>query len=190
MRKKLIKRAIAKSLVLLLLGWLATGTASGQNASLEVGLRFQKTLNLYYENGVTLQYRNSRLLNNRLQLGFNYVTSRLGSAIGSNALIQDNIFLSGAYLFRPRRTVNPFLRANAGWFRTDYEAEIFRGLENSSPLLSAEVGLFVPAKTRLKTAASLGYNLIAGDGSDSPGTLYPVFYQLSLTYSILKDSSR
>lgn len=178
-----------KSLFFLYTMWLAAGTAWGQSATLDVGLRFQKTLNLYYENGVILQYAHPQLLNNRLQLGFNYVSSRLGSAINSYALKQDNIFFSGSYLFRPSRTVHPFLRANAGWFRADYESEIFRNLDNSSPLLSAEVGLAVPTKTRLKTTASLGYNLFTGDGSDSPGILYPVFYQISVTYTLLKPAT-
>ena len=169
---------------------LATGPALGQNASLDAGIRFQKTQNLYYENGVTHQYSKSRLLHKRQQVGFNYVSSRLGSAIGTNALKQDNIFLSGAYFFRPRRTIHPFLRANMGWFRADYESDLFRNLDNTSPLLSAELGLAVPAGSRLKTGASLGYNLITGDGSDSPGTLYPVFYQLSITYNILKPATQ
>ncbi|MDB5263535.1 MAG: hypothetical protein JWQ14_2818 [Adhaeribacter sp.] len=166
--------------------WLAGGSAAGQSASLDAGLRFQKTLNLYYENGVTLQYANPWLLKSRLAIGFNYVSSRLGSAIGTNALKQDNIFFSGSYYFRPRRTIHPFLRANAGWFRADYESEIFQNLTNSSPLLSAELGLAVPTTRRLKTSASLGYNLITGDGSNSPGTLYPLFYQLSVTWNLLK----
>jgi hypothetical protein len=169
---------------------LAAGPALGQGGSLEAGLRFQKTLNLYYENGITLQYAHPQLLNNRLQLGFNYVTSRLGSAIGSNALKQDNIFLSAGYIFWPRRTINPFLRANAGWFRADYESDLFGNLDNASPLLAAEFGLAVPTRRRFKTAASLGYNLITGDGSDSPGTLYPLYYQLSITYTILNPAAR
>jgi hypothetical protein len=101
-------------------------------------------------------------------VGLTYVSSRLGSAIGSNAIKQDNIFLSGAYLFRMRRTVHPFVRANAGWFRADYESDIFKNLTNSSPLLSAELGLLVPTKHRINAAASLGYNLITGDGRTAP----------------------
>jgi hypothetical protein len=170
--------------------WLLSAPAHAQESSLEAGLRFQKTLNLYYENGLTAQYRNPKLLNNRLQVGLTYVSSRLGSAIGSNAIKQDNIFLSGAYLFRMRSTVHPFVRANAGWFRADYESDIFKNLTKSSPLVSAELGLLVPTKYRFNAAVSAGYNLITGDGSDSPGTLFPLFYQLSLTYSILKPTAQ
>ena len=136
--------------------WLVAEPALGQGATLDVGLRLQKTLNLYYENGITVQYAHPGLLKNRLEVGFNYVSSRLGSAISSNALKQDNIFFSGSYLFRPQRTIHPFLRANAGWFRADYESELFQNLDNSSPLLSAEVGLIVPTKTRLKNGRFSG----------------------------------
>ena len=187
-----IKNRTSTKLLFFLILWLlcfTAGSALGQGGTLDVGLRLQKTLNLYHENGITVQYAHPGLFKNRLALGFNYVTSRLGSAINSNALKQDNIFFSGSYLFRPQRTIHPFLRANAGWFRADYESEIFQNLDNSSPLLSAEVGLVVPTKTRLKTGASLGYNLITGSGTEGPGTLYPVFYQLSVTWSLLKNAT-
>jgi hypothetical protein len=186
---QLTRPGIGRCFGILLSLWLLSVPAQAQGPSLEAGLRFQKTLNLYYENGLTVQYRNPALLSNRLQVGLTYVSSRLGSAIGSNAIKQDNIFLSGAYLFRMRRTVHPFVRANAGWFQADYESEIFKNLTNSSPLLSAELGLLVPTKHRINAAASMGYNLITGDGSDSPGTLFPLFYQLSLTYSIFKPAA-
>ena len=189
MLNKITTRNFGTYFFFLCLMWLTPGTVFGQEASLDAGFRFQKTLNLYYENGITLQYAHAKLLHQRLHLGFNYVSSRLGSAIGSNALKQDNLFLSSSFLFRPRRTVHPFLRANAGWFRASYESEIFRRLDNSSPLLSAELGIMVPSKTRLKTSGSLGYNLITGKGTEGPGTLYPLFYQLSLTYSLLKSTT-
>jgi hypothetical protein len=184
------RRPWAGAMLLLLPLWLLTGVARGQGASLDAGLRFQKTLNLYYENGATVHYRHSRLAHNRVQLGFTYLSSRLGSAIGSNAIKQDQAFLSGAYLFRLRHTVHPFVRANAGWFRADYESDIFKTLPNSSPVLSAELGLWAPTSHRLNAGASVGYNLITGHGTGGPGTLFPIFYQLSLTYSLLTPSAK
>ncbi len=173
-------------LVGLLLVLFSSLSAHGQAPALELGARFQKTLNLYYENGVTLQATHPKLLNNRLKLGLNYVTSRLGSATNSNALKQDNVFASAAYLFRPGRTLQPYMQANAGWFHADYESEIFRNLDNTSPILAVETGISVAVRPRLRAATSLGYNLLTGDGSDSPGTLYPVFYQLSATWVVSK----
>ncbi|MFC7671143.1 hypothetical protein ACFQT0_29910 [Hymenobacter humi] len=149
--------------------------ARGQGATLDAGLRFQKTLNLYYENGATVHYRHEALAHNRVQLGATYLSSRLGSAFRSNAIKQDQVFVSGAYLFRLRRTVQPFVRANAGWFRADYESDIFRNLPNTSPVLSAEPGFWVPTNRRLNAGASAGYNLITGDGMEGAGTLFPLF---------------
>lgn len=158
----------------------STHLSFGQPGTLDVGLRLQKTLNMYNENGVTAQYHLTR----RVGVGFTYVTSRLGSAIGSNAIKQDNVFASASFFLRPDRSVKPFLRGNVGWFSANYGSEIFRELPDSSPLLSLEGGLAVQIKGPIGTSASLGYNLITGDGLDVPGTLFPLFYQLSVTYRL------
>jgi hypothetical protein len=84
--------------------------------------------------------------------------------------------------------VHPFVRVNTGWFRADYESEIFKNLPNTSPVLSTELGVWVPTKRRLTGGVSAGYNLITGNGMEGPGTLFPFFYQLSLTYSLLTPS--
>lgn len=156
-----------------------------QNSVLEVGIRLQKSVNLYYENGVTLQYTNDRLVAGRLYLGVSYVSSRLGSAMGSNAIKQDNYILSSTYYFRPQRVLQPFARLNTGYFYADYEAAIFDDLPNSSVLLSPEVGISIKTNFPLKVGASFGYNLITGDGMKGPGTLYPLFLQTSITWSLL-----
>ncbi|CAN5160484.1 hypothetical protein BH23BAC2_BH23BAC2_24510 [soil metagenome] len=164
--------------------FLGTGCFS-QERQLDVGLRFQKTVNLYYENGVTFQYTDDRLLSQRLFLGLSYVTSRLGSAMGTNAIKQDNFILSSTYIFRPQRNLQPFLRLNTGYFIADYEEPIFDVLPNTSFLLSPEAGLGYKFKNPLKANASLGYNLITGDGIDGAGTLYPLFIQTSITWNVL-----
>ncbi|WP_157433390.1 hypothetical protein [Adhaeribacter aquaticus] len=153
-------------------------------------MRFQKTLNLYHENGFSFQYGNPAVLNKHITVGLTYVSSRLGSAIRSNAIKQDNLFLSGSYNFRVNRTIQPLLRANVGLFRADYESAIFKDLANSSPLLSTEFGLAIPLHNRLKFESALGYNLITGDGSDSPGTLYPIFYHLSIYWNLFNHHSK
>ncbi|CAN5921286.1 hypothetical protein BH24BAC1_BH24BAC1_31320 [soil metagenome] len=158
----------------------STHLSFGQAGALEVGVRLQKTLNMYNENGLTAQYQLSR----RIGVGLTYVTSRLGSAIGSNAIKQDNVFANASFFLRPDRSVRPYLRGNVGWFSANYESDIFRELPDSSPLLSVEGGLAAHIKGAFGTSASVGYNLITGDGLDVPGTLFPLFYQLSLTYRL------
>ncbi len=156
-----------------------------QDHTLDVGLRFQKTVNLYYENGFTLQYNHQKFLSPNVYFGFSYVTSRLGSAMGTNALKQDNYLISSSYYFRREKVIRPFLRINAGYFYADYEEEIFSDLPNSSALLSSEAGVAVWTRSPIKIGASLGYNLITGNGIKGPGTLYPLFFQTSITWNIL-----
>jgi hypothetical protein len=178
------KKLCHQFLLLCFFIFLAIQQSFGQAGSLDIGLRFQKTLNLYHENGFTAQYFPA----NRIAVGVSYITSRLGSAIGSNAIKQDNLFVSGTWLFRPNRSFKPFLRGNIGWFYADYEVEKFDALPNTSPLLSFEGGLAFPVIASLHLNTSLGYNLITGNGFTGPGTLYPLFYQLSLNWRIRKPN--
>lgn len=164
----------------------STSTASfSQGRELDIGLRFQKSINLYYENGFTVQYADEKLLSQRLFIGFSYVSSRLGTAMGSNAIKQDNFLISGTWMFRPQRSLQPFVRLNTGYFIADYEDPIFDILPDTSILISPETGLSYRFKFPLKAGVSLGYNLITGDGIDGPGTLYPLYVQTNITWQIL-----
>lgn len=185
---KKIKSYFSRIAIFILFSGFSATNSFAQNKVLDVGVRFQKTINLYYENGVTVQYSSERLLSKRLYFGFSYVTSRMGSAIGSNAIKQDNFIFSSTYYFRPDRMLQPFLRLNTGYFYADYEAAVFDDLPNSSLLLSPEVGLGFNTNFPLKVGASFGYNLITGDGLKGPGTLYPLYFQTSITWNILNTS--
>jgi hypothetical protein len=169
-----------KRILLLIFLCFPSAAAFSQTHSVDAGLRFQKAVGLYYENGITAQYN----FNNRWTGGVSYVSSRLGSAWGTNALKQDNLIISGAYHFRPAKSLKPFLRFNTGYFHADYESEIFESLPNSSLLASLETGLAYQFKSPLKINFSAGYNAISGDGLDSPGSLYPIFFQSSITWNI------
>lgn len=159
-------------------------TSYAQNPVLEVGLRFQKSVNLYYENGVTARYSDERLLSRQLYFGFSYVTSRLGSAMGSNAIKQDNFIFSGTYYLRPEKAFQPFLGMNIGYFHADYEYAVFDDLPNTSVLLSPEAGLSYQTDWPLRIGASIGYNLITGNGIKGPGTVYPLYFQTSITWDV------
>jgi hypothetical protein len=176
------KKNFILTLTLIFLSFVA---AYSQLKSFDVGLRFQKTKDLYYENGLTVQYN----LSARWVIGATYVSSRFGSAWHSYAIKQDNYFVSGSYLFRHHRSLRPFVRLNAGYFNADYESPIFRSLPHTSAIVSLETGLGYSFKCPLKLNLSLGYNAITGDGIDNAGTLYPLFYQLSTTWNISKRLS-
>ncbi len=184
--------------LLLLLSGLAHQSLLGQStstqsttqpsvrSSLAVGIRFQKTLNLYTENGITAQYTNPRWVHNRLSVGASYVTSRLGTALSSNAIKQDNLLLFTVYYFRPNWLFQPFVKANVGYFKADYGNDLFSDLPQRSLLASPEVGLCYCPNLPLKISGSIGYNLLTGNGVSGPGTLYPVFVQSSITCNLLK----
>lgn len=166
----------------------APAYAQAQRSVLDVGIRLQKAVNLYYENGLSAQYSSDALAGERLYLGFTYVSSRLGSAIGTNALQQDNFMLSGGYLFRPSRLIRPMLRLNLGYFSAPLDP-VFDDLPQSSMLLSSEAGICFDPRSPLKINTSLGYNFISGDGLSGPGTLYPAFVQATLSWDVFHQKA-
>jgi hypothetical protein len=178
-------------LIPFLLLLLLAGPAFAQKQQvLDVGLRLQKSVGLYQENGIMAQYASESIANEKLYVGFAYLSSRLGTAFRSNAIRQDQFLLSAAWMFLPHKRVRPLLRANTGYFTADYEEAMFDDLPNRSLLASLEAGLAYDPAIPLKVSSSLGYNLITGDGVKGPGTLYPVFWQLSLSWDILQKGGR
>lgn len=172
---------------------LLTASLSGQNrpagAILDVGIRLQKSISLYTENGITVQYSPAQLARQRLYFGTSYVTSRLGTALGSNAIKQDNVLVNASWFFRPKWLIQPVVKANIGYFKADYGSDLFNNLPRTSLLASPELGLCYCPNYPLKINASIGYNLITGNGLTGPGTLYPVFVQTSITWNILKSAN-
>lgn len=81
----------------------------------------------------------------------------------------------------------PFVRLNAGYFYADLESKIFDDLPNTSFLLSPEAGIGLKTNSPFKIMASIGYNVLTGDGIDGPGTLYPVFIQTTISWNIIKS---
>ncbi len=153
--------------------------------TIKLGLKMQKTPNLYYENGLALGYSSDRLMNNKLHLGASFVSSRLGSAMGSNALKQEEYLLSAGFVFRSGKLINPVIKLNTGLFVLDTEFEIFSELPNKSMMLSAEFGLGYDIDGPFDLTTTLGYNLITGDGLNGPGTLYPIFLNLMVNYTLM-----
>jgi hypothetical protein len=115
-----------------------------------------------------------------------YITSRLGSAISSNAIRQENYLIGADWRFRAKKPFQIFAGLNTGYFHADMENEIFNVLPHNSLMLSVEAGLFYKFKFPIATSLSAGYNLINGDGVSTPGSLFPVFYQLSVFYYLEK----
>lgn len=183
MMKKTILSILFLSFTLCLLAQTSADN-EGWPGNLKGGFRFQKAQKLYWENGFVFDYACSKILDSRIHFGASYVTTRLGSALGSNAIKQDNYLVSAAYHFRHQKALQPFARLNVGYFHADYEAAVFDVLPNSALTTSIDAGLSYQFKFPLTIHASVGYNLNAGTGVEGPGTLFPVFYQMSILYTI------
>ncbi len=173
---------IGTFLVLILLKMSSQGFA--QQTHIDIGLRSQKSFGLYLENGLVAHFSNDSILNNRLHFGLGYVSSRFGSAIGSNAIKQDNFQLWLAYYFKKDHALQPFFSLGTGYFTADYELDDFDALDHNALLLSLNAGLQYNFPSQVKINLGLGYNLTAGDGQDGPGTLYPVFAQFNFFYPL------
>ena len=158
--------------------------SNAQSPIFDVGIRLQQTVNLYNENGIAVNYSCKRLKNDKLYFGFSYVTSRLGTALNSNAIKQDNYLVSAAWYFRRKPIIRPFGRLNTGYFSASYGDKMFDVLPRKSLLLSTDIGICFQTNLPLKVSTSLGYNFITGDGLSGPGTLYPLFYQLTLSWNL------
>lgn len=164
----------------------SSDTIEGWLGDLKGGVRIQKAHRFYWENGVSLDFASPKIAKGRIHFGLSYVTSRLGSALGSNAIKQDNYLFSTGHHFRQNKRFQPFARLNMGYFRADYEVALFDVLPNQAMLISLDGGLCYEFKIPLTVSLSGGYNFISGNGIDRPGTLYPFFYQLNLFYTIFK----
>lgn len=160
-------------------------SAQNSNAEWNAGLIIQKTQHLYWENGIGADYTSDFLLKKHIHLKAGYISSRLGSCMLSNAIKQDNLVLGVDYRFRHTKPLQFFAGINTGFFYADYENPVFDVLPNASLLLSGEAGLIYKIRYPfISVGLSAGYNLINGDGVSKPGTLFPVFYKLSLFYKI------
>lgn len=156
--------------------------------TLEVGVRIQKTQEMYWENGVSAQYSFAKFKPNQFFVGFDYVTSRLGSAYHSNAIKQDSYLLSGSWLFNKNKPYHFVTRLNMGYFYSDLEEAIFKEIPHTSFLFSPEVGFkYNLKKLPLALNLGVGYYIITAKDGYSPGTLQPLYFHFDMYYSIFKS---
>jgi hypothetical protein len=175
-----------KTLKLMVFFTLISAAINAQqpDRDIQLGLVFQKTAYLYWENGLGVRYTCSNLFDKKLQLKAQAVSSSLGSAIGSTALNQ-HAFSGGAeWLFGKGSKLQIPVGFNAGYFWVDYEHPAFDVLPSGSMLFSVETGINYRFDFPVTLSATAGYNLISGNGVDVPGTLFPVFFKLGMFYRL------
>ena len=161
-----------------------------QAQTFNAGIRVQKTYGMYWENGITAQYSFKDFAPERLYLGFDYVTSRLGSAMGSNAIKQDNFLLSGTWYFKEPKPFRFHVRLNVGYFVSDYEEEIFDDIPNTAFLMSPEIGINYAFKNYpIVLNFGTGYYVDFAKEGYSPGTLQPLYFHLDVNYKIFKNQT-
>jgi hypothetical protein len=158
---------------------------ANDSLSLQLGPRFQKTWGLYWENGIEAQFSHSKIANHQARLKLSWLSSSLGSAYNSNAIHHDYWQSSFAWHFLPEFILQPVTQFNLGYYRFDYEYEIFKNLPHTSALASLQFG--VQSHQLLNFGdiwCSMGYNFITGDGVNGPGTLYPLFFSFGFVYNM------
>lgn len=163
---------------------ISSKSQSSTNQGIKLGLIFQKTQSLYLENGIGADYSSDLLLNKRIHLKASYLSSRFGSALGTNAIKQNNIIVGADWRFRQNKDLQILAGINSGVLLVDYENSIFDVLPKSTMLLSIETGLVYNFKFPLSISLTAGYNLKSGNGIDIPGTLFPVFYKFGVFYKL------
>lgn len=175
----MVKKLIVLLIIILLMHQIKAQVSD--NYELGIGARFQKTEQLYCENGVGADFTSDFLLKKKIHLKMSYATSRLGSAFSSNAIKQDNYLIGADWRFRTNKCLQVFVGLNTGYFHADMEEPMFNMLPHNSLLMSAETGLVYKFKFPMSVSLSAGYNLIT-----TPGSLFPVFYQMSMFYTLGK----
>ena len=170
----------------ILLAALLSGVmASAQE--LNVGLRFQKTHYMYWENGISAQYSFAKFKPSQFYLGFDFVTSALGTAMGSNAIKQSSYIASGSWYFNKEKQFRLIGRLNVGYLVANLESEIFDDLPNTAFLLAPEFGLSYQFKELpIRINAGMGLYLSMQESYNTPGTFQPLYYHLTLYYNLLK----
>jgi len=162
-----------------------------QAQTLKVGIRIQKTQEMYWENGISSQYSFAKFKPNQFFIGLDYVSSRLGSAYNSNAIKQDSYIFSGSWLFNKSKPYHFLTRLNLGYFYSDLESEIFNEIPNTSFLLAPELGFTydfkkVPISLNLGT----GFYIITAKEGYSPGTLQPLYFHFDIYYTLFKKQTK
>lgn len=146
----------------------------------QIGLRAQQALGLYVENGISAKFLRG---NSSISYSLMYYSSRFGTAWGTNAIPQDNFLLQIDYNVFKNKPWPVYLETgiHVGYFRADYGSAQFNQLDQSAFLSGVELTLgYRFEKVILETG--FGHHLNSGDGIQGPGTLYPFFYQITLSY--------
>jgi hypothetical protein len=173
-----------KLLILILIAIVNISFSQDSTFSFTTGARFKKYIGFYWQNGIATEFCSSKILNKKISFGLNIVSSKLGTALINKAIPTLEIELSVIKYFRNEKKLNPFVRLNTGFAYADFGDSQFDVITNKSTLFSIETGIKIKTYKSLETLIGSGINIITGNGFYNLGTVYPLYYQLSLLYRI------
>lgn len=165
--------------------FLKVAVAQKFPSSIETGFLMQKSVGMYTDAGLYAGFFPSDSL--PMSIGVEYLSTRFGSAISSNALKQDSFLANCSYFFRNKKTIRPFAGVNFGFTHVDFGSELFNELPNKALLLSPEGGVKVLFLSNFQSSASAGFNLLTSDGTGGVGSVMLLFCQFSVGYIFHQD---
>lgn len=164
-------------LLIQLIGGGAKRASAQQDPTLFVGGIVES--NYSTQPGLQVSYASEAIAGGRPRFSFSYSTTRLSTALGSNALTEDRFQLGAGWYFRRARRISPYLGLNVGYTRFNREdEELFALLDNSAPILTLLAGAEVTVHPSLRANANVGYSHLQSS------TVYPLVAGLGLHYRL------
>ncbi|MBK7310545.1 MAG: hypothetical protein IPI93_07065 [Sphingobacteriaceae bacterium] len=167
---------------------LSVNKVCSQDSTLKIsgGICINKMVGFYFMNGVSGEISTSKILKGKVDLGLNITTSSLGSAFVSNAIPVHSAELYIQKVFRNGKHFRPLIVLNAGYAKAFYGSKIYDNLPQSSLLVSPEFGMRYAFNFPIVFNATLGYNVISGNGVSGAGFIYPVYIRFKALYAFGK----
>jgi hypothetical protein len=158
MQHRTTPRAAGCALVTPLLGFALAGTAETQHSrTVLIGLFVGQ--NYSVQPGAQVSCSSRRLLSGGPRFSAAHSTTRLATALASNALEEDRIQVGVGWHVRRDRTVSPHSTAMAGYTRfAGDDAAVFALLDHDAPLASLLIGAEAKLLPALRVGGSVGYS--------------------------------
>jgi hypothetical protein len=179
-RPKLMRRLLPA-----LLMWLgAAGSAAAQRQPVILIGAYVET-NYSTQPGLQVSYASPSLLGGRSRFSISYSTTRLATAAGSSALVEDRLQAGAGVYFRQARTISPYAALNVGYTRFNREDEqLFQLLDNDAAILSLLAGAEVRLLPALRASGNVGYSALHSS------TVYPFVAAIGLHHHLNRGARR
>jgi hypothetical protein len=121
----------------------------------------------------------------RMRLSASVSTTRLATALGSHALVEDRVQLGASLRAGRIGPVSPRVGVSAGYTRFDRDDDVvFGALANGAPILSLLLGVEAALTRTVRLTASAGYSHLQAS------TVYPLVTKVGLHYRLRGEAVR